>query len=413
MAETAVDAQVMKMKKVLFIVRDMKLGGVQKSILSFLQCFAGSEYQNQYEIHLLVLEPKGELLSQVPQQIRRIQPGNLLRWMSSKMNKNLFTKFWSVRGFCGELRWLVQKKLHILPKQLNIEQKVWFSWKDSIPEHDEVYDIVVSYQDGESNYYAMDKVVAKKKVLWLHIDYQKPGYDPVFDQRYYEACDAVVTVSENCRKCFLQVFPQFEDKTYVLENITSADQILNQGNEPMELEYGQCTSTKILSVGRLNSQKGFDIAIDAAKLLRDTGVDFLWLVVGEGFERENLQKQIDLNGISDCFKLVGSRENPYAYMKACDILVQSSRYEGKPIVLDEAKIFCKPIVSTNYSTVNASIEHGKSGWIVDMTPQALCEGILRIMEDEKLRDALTGYLETQPKGNIQELKRYIQVMLEG
>ena len=391
----------------------MRLGGAQKSLLSFLQCFAGSEYARQYEVHLLVLDPRGELLSQVPQTIKNIQPGRRLRWMSSRMNKNLFKTCWSMCGLWGEIRWLVQKKLRLLPKQLNIAQKVWFSWHDLIFDHEEAYDVVVSYQDGECGYYAIDKVQAKHKILWLHSDYQKQGYDPEFDLRYYEACDAVVTVSEDCQKCFLNTFPQFAEKTHVLENITSADLVLSRSNEAVELEYNSDTAVKILSVGRLNWQKGFDIAVDTAKLLRDAGAEFQWLVVGDGSERESLQKRIDANGVAECFHLVGARSNPYVYMKACDILVQPSRIEGKSIVLDEAKIFCKPIVSTNYSTVNASIEHGKSGWIVDMTSEALCQGILRIMEDENLRNALTGYLETQPKGNIQELKRYIQVMLEG
>ena len=402
----------MGMKKVLFIVRDMRLGGVPKSILSFLQCFVGSQYKNQYELHLLVLDPRGELMCQIPGEIKIIPPTKVMRWMSSRMNKNLFKKFWSAIGFLGEIRWLARKKLHILPKQLNIAQKVWFNWHDLIPRHGETYDVVVSYQDGESNYYAIDKVEARRKILWLHSDYQKQGYDPAFDKRYYEACDAVVTISENCRKCFLEALPQFAEKTHVLENITSADLVLRQGNEPMELEYSQNSGIKILSVGRLNPQKGFDIAVETAKLLCDTGADFLWLVVGEGSEREKLQQQINANGVSEHFKLIGARENPYVYMKVCDILVQPSRVEGKSIVLDEAKIFCKPIVSTNYSTVKASIEHGKSGWIVDMNPQALCEGILRVMGDEKLRTNLISYLDTQIKGNVQQLQRYIQVMLE-
>ena len=282
-----------------------------------------------------------------------------------------------------------------------------------LPEHEEEYDVVVSYQDGESGYYAIDRVRAKKKILWLHSDYQKQGYDPAFDERFYKTCNAIVTVSEKCRSCFLREFPHFEDKTYILENITSSEGVLSRGNAAEVLEYGQYPMTKILSVGRLNWQKGFDIAIDAAKLLQETGVDFLWLVVGDGSEREQLQRQIEENGVSGCFKLIGAKENPYPYMKACDILVQPSRIEGRSIVLDEAKIFCKPIVATNYSTVKDSIEHGKSGWIVDMTPQALSEGILHMMQDDKLRDELVRYLEVQPKGNVQELRRYIQIMLES
>lgn len=401
-----------KMKKVLFIVRDMRFGGVQKSLLSFLQCLTASEYKNMYEIHLLVLDPTGKMLDQIPPQIRVIKPSGPTRWMASRMNKELLTKYCSVLGIIGEIRWLLKKKLRLFPKQFNTEQKVWFNWRNLIPEHNETYDIVVSYQDGESNYYAIDKVKAKEKILWLHIDYQKPGYDPAFDLRYYEACDAVITVSDNCRKCFLDVFPQFEGKTHVLENITSSDYVLVQGNNGRALEYEQSKGTKILSVGRLNVQKGFDIAIEAAKKLRNAGREFLWLIVGEGPERERLQQQIDTNNLSACFKMIGVRENPYAYMNACDLVVMSSRYEGKPIVLDEVKIFCKPIVSTCYPTVNASLEHGKNGWIVDITPEALCEGIMHMIDDKNLRGDIVAYLETQPKGNIQELQHYVQVMLE-
>ena len=400
------------MKKILLIVRDMRIGGVPQSLLSFLQCFVCTEYIEQYEVHLLVLDLRGELMHQIPRQIWMIQPSRTLRWMSSRMNKDLLQKYFSVRGIIGEASWLVKKKLGMLPKQFNIAQKGWLNWQKLVPGLDEIYDVVVSYQDGESNYYAMDKVNAQKKVLWVHSDYQEQGYDPAFDKRFYEGCDAIVTISEKCRRSIEQAFPELANKIHVLENITSSERILSRADEAAAPEYEQSAALKLLSVGRLNWQKGFDIAIDAAKMLRENGEDFLWLIVGEGSEREKLQQQIDANGVSECFKLIGARENPYSYMKACDILVQSSRIEGKSIVLDEAKIFCKPIIATNYTTVKDSIEHGTSGWVVDMMPQALCDGITRMMHDQALQNRLCSYLENQPKGNIKELQRYIQIMLE-
>ena len=400
------------MKKILLIVRDMRIGGVPQSLLSFLQCFVCTEYIEQYEVHLLVLDLRGELMHQIPRQIWMIQPSRTLRWMSSRMNKDLLQKYFSVRGIIGEASWLVKKKLGMLPKHFNIAQKVWLNWQKLVPGLDEIYDVVVSYQDGESNYYAMDKVNAQKKVLWVHSDYQERGYDPAFDKRFYEGCDAIVTISEKCRRSIEQAFPELANKIHVLENITSSERILSRADEAAAPEYEQSAALKLLSVGRLNWQKGFDIAIDAAKMLRENGEDFLWLIVGEGSEREKLQQQIDANGVSECFKLIGARENPYSYMKACDILVQSSRIEGKSIVLDEAKIFCKPIIATNYTTVKDSIEHGTSGWVVDMTPQALCDGITRMMHDQALQNRLCSYLENQPKGNIKELQRYIQIVLE-
>jgi glycosyltransferase involved in cell wall biosynthesis len=153
-----------------------------------------------------------------------------------------------------------------------------------------------------------------------------------------------------------------------------------------------------------------DIAIEAARQLKSAGVDFQWLVVGDGPERASLQAQIDSLGLGDCFALLGSRENPYGYMKACDILVQSSRVEGRSIVLDEAKILEKPIVATNYTTVVDSLIHGKTGWIVEMTPQAVADGILRLQQDENLRNQLRENLKKEPKGDGALLQRYMEIM---
>ena len=146
-------------------------------------------------------------------------------------------------------------------------------------------------------------------------------------------------------------------------------------------------------------------------MLRERDVDFRWLVAGDGAQRESLQQLIDRYQLNGHFILMGSRSNPYAYMRGCDILVQPSRVEGKSIVLDEAKILCKPIVATNYTTVGDTVEHGVTGWITEMNGEALAEGILRVARDHELRKRLTDHLLSLPKGNDAELKRYIDFML--
>jgi glycosyltransferase involved in cell wall biosynthesis len=123
-----------------------------------------------------------------------------------------------------------------------------------------------------------------------------------------------------------------------------------------------------------------------------------------------LQEKIDGLGLQNRIRLIGARDNPYVYMARCDILVQPSRWEGKSIVLDEAKILSKCIVSTNYTTVFDSLEHGRTGWVVDMTPDAMAEGIMKLCADDKLRQSLCDCLRNQPKGNEEQLRRYIELM---
>lgn len=401
-----------KMKKVLIVIHDMRIGGAQKSLLSFLQCLMASEYGKKYDIHLMMTQPGGPFCEQFPEQVKMITPSPELRWMSAHLNAELFYKHFSWKGLLGELQWILGKNLRLFPKAWNSSQKMWENWKKLIPENSEYYDIAISYIDGCPNYYVMDKVQAAKKVLWIHNEYQKLGYDASFDEPYFEKCDKLITISDDCRSCLLREFPSQGEKIHVLENISSGEYVIERSKAEYPPEFHEVKEWKLLSVGRLNYQKGFDLAIAAAKMLRDMGLPFLWLIVGEGAERQTLQKMIDDDNLGGCIRLVGARKNPYSYMSACDLLIQPSRWEGKSVVLDEAKILCKPIVATNYTTVSASVEHGKSGWLVDMNPESIAEGILKLCRDEQLRMNLQSFLTAQPKGNETELKKYIDLMFE-
>ena len=167
----------------------------------------------------------------------------------------------------------------------------------------------------------------------------------------------------------------------------------------------------LLSVGRLGEQKGFDLAIKSAKVLKDRGVNFIWIILGEGPDRKKLQEQIDADDLNNNVKMIGIRSNPYVYIKKCDIFVQTSRFEGKSIVLDEAKIFCKPIVVTNYPTVGDSIVDGQNGLIVEMDECSIADGIQRLLENTTLAESFVSELR-KAEGNEKELNRYIGNMLD-
>ena len=398
------------MKKVLIVIHDMEIGGAQKSLLSFCQVLATSDISKKYEINLMVVNPVGTFITQIPDNIKMKQPPKELRWIGTPFSIELIRRYFSFRCLVGEILWIVRNHLGLFPHNWNLQQKLWRSWRRIVPMLDENYDIAISYMDGVPNYYAMEKVHAQKKVLWFHSEYQKQGYDPQYDLCYYGKSDAIVTISEKCRDCLLQEFSQHGEKIHVLENITSA-QLLDQFSQMyFPEEYLEKKCFKILSVGRLHFQKGFDLAVHAAKELEASGVDFFWWIVGDGSEREGLQDLIEREGISHRIKLLGARENPYPYIRHCDLLVQPSRLEGKSIVLDEAKILCKPIVVTNYTTVSASIEHGVDGWIVEMNSHGIAHGIQELYENPAIRDSLSENLQKQAKGNEAEMLNYINIM---
>ena len=120
-------------------------------------------------------------------------------------------------------------------------------------------------------------------------------------------------------------------------------------------------------------------------------------------------KEYDL---TDQVKLVGIKPNPYPYIANCDVFVQSSIYEGKSIVLDEAKILCKPIVITNYVTAPNSIESGKNGLIVGMTSDELARGVASYFENEELRKQVVEQLRNEQNSNDAEIEKYIALFTE-
>lgn len=398
------------MKKILILIHDMEIGGAQKSLLAFCQTLATAEVSQEYEVHLMPVNPTGTFITQLPKYIKLIQPPKALRWMGSPLSGELVRKNFSLRCVLGEALWILRSRLKLFPKNWNLQQRLWSCWRNLVPKLKEQYDVAISYMDGVPNYYVSEKVHADKKTLWIHNEYQKQGYDPSYDEKFFEKCDSIVTISEKCRDCLLQDLPQYRNKTHVLENITSGQMLDRLSRQFYPEEYTKTKGVKLLSVGRLNPQKGFDLAIQAAKELEEAGLDFFWWIVGEGSERERLQDMIIQEGLSNRIQLLGARDNPYPYICNCDILVQPSRFEGKSIVLDEAKILCKPIVVTNYITVSASVEDGVSGWIVEMNAHGIAEGIQTLIRDSALRERLVSYLQEQPKGNENELHKYIELM---
>lgn len=152
------------------------------------------------------------------------------------------------------------------------------------------------------------------------------------------------------------------------------------------------------------------MAITAAAQLKRQGVRFKWYVIGNGTLEKSLRKQIKKENVEDCFILLGVRENPYPYIKNCDFVVQSSRYEGKSVVLDEAKILCKPIVATAYPTVKDQVEDGKEGLVVEMSPNGIAQGVKQMIENEVLRKNIEQYLSHHEYGNQNEVQKYMDLI---
>ena len=395
------------MKNILFVIHALGCGGAEKSLISLMERLPYYEWN----IDLIVASPNGIYMDKIPHQVNQITELYDLENYSTEL-KQRRKKVCSFRDLGCQIKWQIQSRVsgHKYP---HYGENKWDIWGKYLPPLNKHYDLAISYMNGFPNYYVIDKVCADKKILWIHNEFEKMGYDYEFESAYYQKADKIVTISQACVESFSRIYPELRNKIMVLENISSAKDIFEKAKEiPLADAFFNFKGRRIVSVGRLTEQKNFQLAVQVAQKLKSYGIEFIWYILGDGELRQSLTEQIREYDLIDQVKLVGIKPNPYPYIANCDVFVQSSIYEGKSIVLDEAKILCKPIVITNYVTASNSIESGKNGLIVDMTSEELTKGIISFFENEEMRKYVVEQLRNEQNSNDAEIEKYIALFTE-
>lgn len=381
--------------KLLFVIPSLGAGGAEKSLVNLL---VELDY-TKYEVDLFLIAKNGMFQQLVPTEVNILETPPLLETFALSPLKS-FAHFF-IKG-----KWsLIYHKLMLilnnrLIKDTNLaEQKNWKHFKHFIPPLTKTYDAAIGYLEKTSNYIVADRTNAKKKIGWIHNDYKKLGLKEEIDAVCFSKLDLIVSVSEECVESLKAVFPKYIAKFKMLENIVAIKQMQVKSNVFLDEKYNE---RYILSIGRLDSQKNFSLAIKTCKLLKSKGVHLQWLVIGEGELRMQLEQQIKEAGLGNDFILLGLKANPYPYIKNAFIYCQPSLFEGKSIAIDEAKLLCKPIVVTNFSTVYDQITDGQTGLISEMNPEALAKNIERLVIDTSLRNQLMVNLEAEKRIAVQK-----------
>lgn len=378
-------------KNILFIIPGLGVGGAEKSLVNLLSEFDYSKYN----VDLFLLNKEGMFIEFLPKEVNILEQGENLKIFSRSL-------YQSIKGFLvkGNIRLAYNRTMFFLINKLfknkgKAEQYTWKYLRSAIGKLDKNYDVAIGYLEKTSNYICVDCVQANKKIGWIHNDYRKLILDKNFDEKFFNKLNFLVTVSEKCEDIVIDEFPSLQDKVKLIYNVISKEMIYRLADEKIDGNEMPKDKINILSIGRLNNQKGFDMAIEACKKLIDNGNDICWTVIGEGNDRDKLEELIIKNGLNDSFRLIGVKKNPYKYMSKADVYVQPSRFEGKSIAIDEAKILCKPIVVTNFSTVLDQIKNDKNGIISEMNSKSLADKISNCIYDYELRNKLIKNLEKE------------------
>ena len=387
-------------KKVLFIIGSLQSGGVSKSMVSLLNAWD----TEKYETSLLLCCKDGDVFSDyLPKNIQLIYNPVIEHVMGGFSS----LKWLLVHGhFLLCLGVLLRLILSHVSRSLASELIA-----KMMPVVSDVhYDLIVDYGGQQLLYYMVNKLSATKKVSFFHSDYSKWSFYYNADKKYYPVVDHIFTISQICVDSLKKFFPNCAEKVSIMENISSPVMIRRQslesiGNFEVQIDQMKADGNTILcTIGHICRGKGFDFAIEASDILKRNGIKFKWVFIGKVLE-EDLLKFITDKGLDDNILLVGIQSNPYPYIGLSDIVVHPSRFEGKSIALDEAKILCKPIVVTNFSTVGDQFENGKNGTICEMSGKAVANAIIELINDSSLQDSYRMYLESHIIDNSSEVNK--------
>lgn len=396
-------------KNILFCLYDMEIGGIERSLINMLEKF---DYE-KYRVDLLIYEHKGEFMKLIPKQVNilpEIAQYTVFRKPIIQCIKEGHTATSLVRIMGKYASSIKAKKNKLNEGSAYIQMQLAVKYSSYIlPKLKKEYDLAISYAWPHD--IVANNISADKKMAWIHTDYSSLEVDRKIDLAAWKKFDYIASVSEECSRSFLSVYPSLNEKVRLIENITSPEFISRMSKSEQAQAIKDC-DFNLISVGRYSYVKGFDIAIKALKILHDKGyTEIKWYVVGYGGLEEELKELIIENKLEKSFILLGKKENPYPYILASDIYVQPSRYEGKAVTVTEAKILGKPTIITSYPTASSQINHEVDGMICEMSPEGLADAIEKLYLDPQLREGFVAHLKRQDYLNVTELNKLYEIAL--
>lgn len=391
------------MKKILFVLADLEVGGIKTAFLNLINSLA---VYNKYEIDVLIFSDRGG--TQFPESVNIIQSNkyiellNLSQAIVSKKSKMLGV----LRYFFGGIAKFFGS---------NIVYKIVYSTYKNL----HGYDCAISYAQsghikslyGGMNEFVLNKVSADKKITFLHCDYELSGINNRYSRKIYKKFDKIAAVSKGVKQSFLRCLPELSNKVYVSHNFNHLDRIVELSKKET-VSYNQ-DAINFITVARLSHEKGQWRVLKIFERLKEDGLCFHWHIVG-GAElsiEDTFKDTVNKYGLSNNVELHGSQDNPYRYFPNADLLLVPSYHEAAPVVFAEAEILNVPVLSTNTISAQELVEERGIGYVCENTDDALYEMLKELI----IRYDKTGSLgefkkNTKEYSNDDALREFIELI---
>lgn len=277
---------------------------------------------------------------------------------------------------------------------------------------DRKYDCVIAYkQDYLTTAAGILMIDAAKRILWLHGPIWKENNPEKEYVKWISSYDRIYGVSKDVIDEFLIHLPSQKDKTDVFLNLLDVKTIRAKALlEPKNTISEEKCRYKLLSVGRYNYAKNFDNVPEICSYLVQNGFDVKWFLIGYGEDEAIIHQNIERWKMEDHVIMIGKKDNPYPYMKSCDVYVQPSRYEGRCVAVIEAQVLNKPVVITDYPTAKAQFDNGKDGIIVSMDNKECALSIGDLLRNGELQKQLIHNTKMSDYSNFAEIQKLYEIL---
>lgn len=393
-------------QKLLFVIDSLDTAGAEKSLVTLLSMLDYSKFS----VDLQLFAYGHALEALVPKEVNILSPLKYTDFAKLGLKESL--KHTALKGKYNMLASRLKYSTRIRQKKYSNPEKAMMFWKSAaqvFEDNPKTYDIAISYAQGIPTYYVAEKIKAQSKFAWVNVSYRLNEKEKAFQSQFYDHYNKIIAVSDSTKEILLESFPGYAEKVEVLYDINNPHLI----SQMAQIGKGYDDSfdgLRLLTVGRLANQKGYDIALETCKRLKEKGLHFRWYVLGKGPLQSEIESFIHKHDLTEHFILLGVEANPYPFIRNADIYVQTSKFEGFGLAIAEARMLNIPVVTTRFDAVYSQMIDEKNGLVVDMEAEAVADGILRLINDQQLKANIIAYLHTEKKGNVEEIEKFYQLI---
>lgn len=368
--------------KIIVLTTSLSRGG----ITSFMIPLVNFLIEENHDVTLAYTTDEGNYIDRISNKVQKLQ------YKTYGKYSRLF-RYIRKNAILDVLR-IVMRKKNAIPKYSSIQRIAYIDAED-VYITDQKYDIAISTAEGFCNAVIANRIIADKKIGWIHPDMKSLGLDIRKGTSILDKFDYIVSVSQSGCATLKAFFPNEEKKFVHIDNMIDSDYIRMKSMIRIDDMYNAVNGRTLVTVCRIaNESKRLDRIVSIADNLKEQHFNFKWYIIGDGPDYNMLDSLIKSKSLTDKVILLGARNNPFPYIKKADYFVLTSQYEGKPVVVEEAKVLHTPIIVTNYSSARNQVTE-KLGIVVDNSDENLIEQMSDVIKSdcllEKLRKSNASY----------------------